>query len=497
MKQKPLIIAAIAIAGLGLAYTGTSWWAGKTAEETLAKQHQLLADLPYFTVKSREYQRGVFSSTERTTVSLAPHLIKSYRMLPLKELGDLKLEMSYTQTVRHGPFPLLLQGNPTPLKAAVTTDIEFSAETQALLKKMFGDDKPLQIENRIAFNNDGTFTVKIPAFTYEETLAKVKTVWKGLDATIDYGRDFDRVDINAIAPELHFEAGPKGVFDLKDLRFTSRNVRGVAGLMLGEGKLTLASATFKRTETEAEGVPALDAKLEGLSYSLKTTAQGDFIDSGVDVVLNTLSLNGKTYGPAKLALTANHLHAPTLAKLSETMSRIQREVQEPAAQADQLIAAFKKDGLPLLRNDPALAIKQLSVKLPEGEVSLKADLALKGFEDKDLDNPIKVMEKLQANADLKLPKQVIETYVLWQARGMIAVDTEEGERPDTEELDQLARNLMESQIEKLTQQHLIRVEGENLATTGQWKNGRLTVNGRLIPLPWQVNLQAEAAAQGQ
>ncbi|WP_374535581.1 YdgA family protein [Chitinimonas taiwanensis] len=487
-KQKIPLIAVAVVGALALAYTGASWWAGKQAETTLAKQHQLLADLPYFVVKSRDYQRGIFSSHERTTIALNPNLIKPYQLLQLQALGDVKLELSYTQTIKHGPLPLLLQGNPKPLKAAVSTEIEFNPDTQALLKKVFGDQQALQIENEIAFNDDGVVKVRIPNFTYEETLAKVKSVWQGLDATIAYGGDFNKVDISAVAPGLHFEAGTKGTLDIKDFRFEAHNQRGKAGLMLGDGKLTLASATFKRSEED----PALDIKLDKLSYLVNTTEKGEFIDSSGDVNLAGLLLNGKQYGPAVLSVSANHLHGPTLAKLSKRITDIQRKVTDPAEQAAKIFATLKTDGLPLLRNDPALSVKKLSVKLPEGEVFLKADLALKGFQDGDLDMPLKLLERLQASADLKVPKQVIETYVLWQARSMIAVDTEDGEHPDTADLENLARNLMESQIRKLTEQNLIKADGDTLSTSAEWKAGRLNVNGSAIPLPWQAAPAADA-----
>lgn len=490
MKQKPLVIALAVVIGAAAAYTGTSWWAGKQAETTLAKQHQLIADLPYFVVKSRVYERGVFSSTERTTIAVAPNLLAPYQMLKLEEMGGAKLELTYTQTIKHGPLPLLMSGDFSPLKAAVTTDIAFSADTQALLKKVFGDQRPLQIENRIKFNDDGVFAIKVPSFTYEETLAKVKSVWQGLDATISYGGDFNKIDIVAVAPGLHFEAGPKGTLDIKDLRFESHNTRGQAGLMLGEGKLSLASATFKQTE----GEQPVDVKLAGLSYQVKTVAEGEFINSSGDVVVSSLALNNKTYGPAKLSVSANHLHGPTLAKLSLAANKIQREVKDPGEQATQMLALFRKDGLPLLKNNPELSLNELSVKLPEGEVKLKANVALKGFEEKDLDSPLLLLEKLQANADLQVPKQVIETVALWQARGAIAIDTEEGEQPETEELDNLARNLMESQIRKLLDQKLIRADGDLLSSSAVWKNGRLEVNGTHIPLPWQLAIPPADAA---
>jgi len=491
VNKTPVTIAAVLVCA-GLAYTGASAWAGKQAAVTLEKQHKLLADLPYFVVKSRKYDTGIFTSHERTTIALNQTLTRPYiDMLKLAGEDVPNLEVTYTQTIHHGPMPGLFHGDFSLLKADVTTDIEFSAETQKWLTKVFGDQKPLQIENRVRFNDDGVFTIKIPSFNYEP-LPNVKSVWQGLDSSITYGGDFNRVDILASVPGLHIEAGPKGVvFDVKQLAFEAHNQRGVAGLMLGQGKLTLEQAQFH----QKEGDKPIDVKLDNISYLVKSDANGDFINSTGDIGLKTLTLNGKAYGPAKLSVAATHLHAPTLAALSKAVTKIQREESAQGNAGDQaakMLDVFRKQGTPLLRNDPALAIKELSVKLPEGEVLLHADLALKGFQDSDLDTPIKLLERLQAHADLKVPKQVIETYVLWQARGMIATDTAEGQHPDTDELDNLARNLMEAQVRKLTDHNLIRADGDNLSTSAQWMDGKLSVNGQAVPLPWQAGGQPPA-----
>lgn len=492
MKKNALIASGAIIGGALVAFLGSTWWAGKTTEETLAKQHKLIADLPYFVVKSRDYQRGLFTSSERTTVALNPALIEPYfNMLRPSGQPMPKFELTYVQHIKHGPFPLLGQGNLTPLKAAVVTDIEFSDESKKMLAKFFGEQKPLQIENRIKFNEDGIFTLKIPTFSYEEALSKVKSNWQGLDASIVYGGDFNKVDIYAKAPGFRLEAGPKGTFELKNLAFETHNVRSSSGLMLGEGKFTLDEVTAHI----AEGEKPIDVKLETLAYLVKSGATGDFIDATGDITLKTLTLNEKAYGPVKIAVEANHLHAPTLAKLNKGLTAIQKAFPDPTVQGPKMLEMLRKDGLPLLRNDPSIALKELSVKLPEGLLLLKGNLALKGFEDKDMDMPLKVLEKLQAKVDLRVPKKVIETYVLWQARGMIATDTTEGERPDTEDLDNLARNLMENQIKKLTQQNLIRVDGDSLTAIAEWKAGKLVVNGTPVPLPWQAIAPAGAAAE--
>lgn len=490
MNNKKWLVPVAGVAVAAVAYTGTAFWAGKSAEGALERQHKLMADLPYLVVKNRDYQRGLFSSTERTTLTLNPNLLRSTAeaaRLAGQELP--KLELTYTQHIHHGPFPMLGRGNPTPMKAFVETDIEFSPETQKLLSKFFGDQKPLTIENRIGFNDSGVLSVKVPAFTYEETLAGVKAVWSGFDGNIDYSGDFNHAVMDAKAPGFEFNVKSKGKFNIKNITFHADNTRGIAGLMLGEGKLTLDEVNAQVDE----GLPfPLKFSLKQLSYLAKTEAKGEFVNSGASIDLASLVLNDKTYGPARLAVEANHLHAQTIAKLSEEIGKLQRDPKFDAQmEGAKMVEIFKKHGMPLLKNDPQLALKELRVKLPEGEVKLQADLALKGFEEKDLDAPPMLLEKLVANANLSVPKQVIETYVLWQARRMVEAQGDTGANP--EDMDALARGLMEGQIRRLKEQSLIKENGGSLETEAHFLKGKLTVNGREIPLPWQA---PQPAAEG-
>jgi hypothetical protein len=38
----------------------------------------------------------------------------------------------------------------------------------------------------------------------------------------------------------------------------------------------------------------------------------------------------------------------------------------------------------------------------------------------------------------------------------------------------------------LTEQNLIKVDGDVLSSSADWQQGRLSVNGSNVPLPWQA-----------
>ena len=483
MKRKVVLASSITFVALAIAYVGGSYFAGQAVEKTMQKQHEWLSNLPYFIVKSHNYQRGWFSSTETTTLQIRPEL---YRFLLEKEGQPLqKFEVTYTNHIKHGPLPLLSKFNLLPYKAAVNTEFVFSADTQKFLAKFFGEQKPITIENRISFNDDGIVKLSVPSFEYEEALSGIKAHWKGLDATLDYGGDFNRVTLLANAPGITGEAKTKGQFALTDFSLKMQQVRGTSGIMIGSTEAKIGKLDLQLIE----GTP-IKLNLENLAYAGDIKEAGEFINGSAKIDLAKLILDGQAYGPAVLIAEANHLHGKTLAKIGDELTIIQKQNLD----SEQLTAALthlaKTHGLPLLQNDPQLAIKKLEVKLPDGKIHFTGEVGLKGFVAADLDKPVDLVNKISAKADFAVPRKVVETLALWQARNVFGgPDTQ----VDMDSLDFLAGQFVEGQINKLAEQNLIRVEGKLLATTASLNKGIFILNGIKVPLPWETPATASEA----
>ena len=482
MKRKVVLASSLTFAALAIAYVGGSYYAGQAVEQTMQKQHAWLANLPYFIVKSHSYQRGWFSSTETTTLQVRPEL---YRFMLEQEGEPLQtFAVTYTNHIQHGPLPLLSQFNFMPYKAAVSTKFVFAPDTQKFLSKFFGEQQPIQIENRISFNDDGIVNLSIPAFEYEEALSGIKAHWEGLTASLDYGGDFNRVTLLANAPGLKGEAKNKGQFALKDFSFNITQVRGSSGLMIGSTTAQIGQLDLNLTE----GTP-FKLKLDQLAYAGDIKEAGEFINASAKIDLKTLTLDQQPYGPAVLIAEANHLHGKTLAKIGDELTLLQKQNLD----RDQLTAALtnlaKTQGLPLLQNNPQLAIKKFEVKLPEGALRFTGEVGLNGFVAADLDKPVDLVNKINAKADFSVPRKVVETMALWQARNVFGGADSQVNMAD---LDFLAGQFVEGQINKLAEQNLIRVDGQLLAATASLNKGAFILNGIKVPLPWATPTSPEA-----
>ena len=481
MKRKVLVGGTLAVVLLGVAYVGSSWMAGRSVQDTLDKQNQWLSSLPYFIVKNRDYQRGWFSSTEHVTLQINPQL---YRFFLEKEGEPLpKFEVTYTQHIEHGPLPLLSHFNPHPYKAVVTTEFNFPPATKKYLDGFFEGKEPLQMENRIGFNDDGIISIVVPSFEHEEALSGVKLKWQGLNATVDYGGDFNRVKFLATAPGLSGEAKGHAKFSLENLTLAADHVRGKTGLMVGTTDSRLANFNL-----EMDGDNPFKLALQNFAYAGKLTETGELVDGSAHFTLDKLVLNDQPYGPAELLAEATHLHGPTLSRLGDEFNRLQKEQLTREQLSAELVKLAKSGGMPLLTHDPHLAIKTLDIQLPDSSIHLNAEVGLQDFKPEDLDQPAVFMRKLVAKANFRVPRKVVANIVTWQARSMFGNN---GNGVSQADLDYLAGQFVEGQINRMADQKLINVDGDNLSADASLNGGKFILNGVDVPLPWE---QAAAAA---
>ncbi|WP_137939423.1 YdgA family protein [Chitinivorax sp. B] len=477
----------VALAGTGVVvvWFGTTWWAGTSAEQALTEQQQKLSKLPYFKLKAAAYNRGFFSSEQEVTLELSDAVTWPYQLY-LRYAGKQyqPISLTYRQHIKHGPFPQLSTLDFRPYKAVVTTELLLPDDVKAKLKPFFGDKPPVNLETRIGFNNDGVITAKVPAFDYQEAISGVKIQWQGLDSQFAYNGQYNQFQLAGNIPGLKLDAAGKATVDLKALTFNGKTHSGVAGLMLGESSGKLASVAVDIKEGTA-----FAATLENLQYQSSTEAEGDFVNAKGRFDIGALLLEGKRYGPATLDAAARHLHAPTLAKLDQAIIALQRQPLNDEEATSKAFETLKKSGLPLLQHDPELVLNKLTIQLPEGKVNANAGIKLIGLVEQDLENPVQLLERINARADLKLPKPVVDTYVRLLIRNTLI--SRSGSAADitpeqVEQMDELARQLVQGQVANLIDQKMIREEGQNLAIALLWKQGKLSINGNDVPLPWQT-----------
>lgn len=466
MKRKLLLISStILISIVALVYSSAAWWIGKSAEETLQKQIDWLKNSTLFTVKTYQYQRGWFSSEATTVLSLRPQLIPSALQLTERyQLNQNDFEIVYKQHITHGPLPLLTSFNFLPYKAAVSTDIIFSARVKELLANFFGKQKPITIHKRIAFNEDSQVHMNIPGFNYEETISGVKMDWSGLDTKMKYNSDHSsRFSTQSTIAKADISALPYGILQLNNIHFNTHNEKGQIGLTLGDFSLFFDHLDLKTPNERPSHIT-----LNKLLYSGKLSEEGIYINSDSQCDLETFSIEEKQYGPAKFIAEMNHLHGPSMLTLSNAMQIPLK--MEGLKNEEEYNNTINQSTFTLLENHPTFTIREFFVKTPQGDINMRANFSIPRFARTDLQNG-HLWRKIDANAYISIPRPIIESIILAQVGNL-----DEGNK----ELDDFLEKLVESQVNKLIQDKFVRVEGNNIVTDIILKEGDLSLNGQLL-----------------
>jgi len=216
-----------------------------------------------------------------------------------------------------------------------------------------------------------------------------------------------------------------------------------------------------------------------------TSEQDQFVNSRGRLNFDSFSYNDQVYGPLRLDISANHLDGASLAQLDQAISKIPFEGVDPATLRKEYISTIKKYGIPLLENNPRLMINDFYLRMPNGEATLRGELALNGFKESDLKDPLLVLKRFQANAQIKLPRQTLENLVVTQARNLFTVDQSAEDQPNLKEIDDLAKSLLDSQLTQWADQGFIHEDKGELSTTLDYKNGELRISDKRVPLPWE------------
>lgn len=511
-------IIAGAVGGFVLLYGATSYWMGIKAQETLTEQHRMLSGLALFTVKSHSYQRGWFSSEEVTELALNQRLVGPYvGMLPDNLRPLLSGTIRYRNQVRHGPLPGLADFSLIPARAIVKTEFDMSPATRKTLQRFFGEAEPITVTNRLGFGGGGELDLKIPRFDYEETLAGVKMNWQGFGLKVDYRKGFTEYQLEADSPGFLLNVASRGSFAFNGVRYLSDTRPGDSGVKLGTAELTVGDVKLDWKENVPYSIKLNElvylltqmrvgefvnpsgefrpnsAALNKLRYQIVTSEQDQFVNTRGKLDFASLRFDRDVYGPFRLDVSANHLHAPTLVKLDHALSQIPFEGVDPTELRKRYIATITREGVPLLENDPKLVVNELYLKMPSGEAKLSGSLALTGFKADDLKSPVNFIKRFVVQASVELPRPTLENLVVAQARNLFTVDASAEEQPNMAEIDNLARSLLDAQLAEWLSRKLIEQQGNQLKTRLDFRDGLLKINQQPVELPWHEEEEPAAA----
>lgn len=464
---------ALAAGALVLAYPAAAWMLGRQVEAAHAEQYRLLAEQPYTKVVARDYQRSLFGATETVTIELLGDLLRDVAKAPRNAAADpaapaetpQALRLTLRSTIQHGPLPGL-----TTLAAAVAdSELTVEGEPGEKLAAVLGGQKPLLAHTEYRFTGGGVSRMSSPAFAMdfpadaEGTTSSV--AWDGIHMSVDFAKGMQRYTMQAEAPRLEIKDSAGLRVLLSGLRLDGEQQRMFDDeplLYAGTQKITVAQ--FGMTTGKEDGEALL---VKQVVYDVAMPANGDFLDIVARTGAETVQFGAHDYGPAHYDFSFKHLHARTLAKLHRAFMK---QSADPAALAAgeanpaKMLAPLAEPALELLKYSPEISVDRISFRSPHGEALIAARARLGELKPEEISNPLVLLGKLDASADIALPEALLAGLGGKGEAGAEAVAMREA--------------MFQQQLAGFAEQGYIQRDGGVLRTKIAFANGQLTINGK-------------------
>lgn len=469
--KKSALIAAIA---LPVAYTGSAWYLGQRIETSLNDQAKQVEGLPSIKVVKRDYQRGLFSSTETVTFELMGDVTRAMQQAGGPAMEAVKITVR--SDIRHGPW----LGGAEFDAGVANAELVLEGEAKEWVKKVFGDRKPIEVRTIYHFAGGGRSDFSSPGFTFDLPVSDpsdaLRVVWDGVTARVDFEEGMARYTLQGSAPKMEMTDAKGGRIVMQGLNFSGDQARLFADdplLYTGTQRFTLDS--FGIHDPSGTLPPVELAKVV---YEVDIPKQGDFIDLIARIGSEKLTVAGANYGPAHYDFSFRHLHAQTASRMYRSfvaMSSDPQTMLNPEAMQAQM-GQLMGPALELLGHAPVIAIDRLAFNTPQGPASLNARVALAGITPDDLSNPLGLLAKLDAAGELSLPEVLVRETVSGRNQGQIYASY--GEEADPQEVAAMANAMFDQQLTTFVDQGLVSRTNGQLTVKAAFSKGQLTVNGQ-------------------
>ncbi|MHA6127802.1 Uncharacterized conserved protein YdgA, DUF945 family [Pseudomonas mohnii] len=479
MNKSAGVLLGIVVA-IGAISAGGAWYTGTKIESVL---NTSLADANQQLQAALVGHKGTASLE---LVSLERHVFSSTAHYRLKGEGEMfgeePVELLFVDHIEHGPLPFSRLVSLKWLPVMATSHYEL--EKTPLTEKWFAaakDVSPLKGVVNIGYDNSTNGTLEmLPLETALDDKSSLK--FSGLKLDVSASAQAQKVKADGYMDSLKLttvseDQAPVQV-ELNGLTLASNLSKSTYGYYTGENTVVLTNSqtTF--------GAKQSVLGFKNFEMKNQTEESGTSASGRADYKVGEVSLNGKAFGSAQLAMSLKNLDIPaTMSLMQIYQSKLQpyEQLAAEAAEAGQPVPELKlteaeeaqlKTGLEqLLAAGPQVALENLSFKTTNGES--RANLVLDLTKPQSIELPTdQLIRQLIALLDINLQVSKPMLVDVFTVQSQIDGQTDAKLIADqaTATADMFGSMAVGSQLAKL--------DGNNIVSKLHYANNQVEFNGQ-------------------
>ncbi|RGE42332.1 DUF945 domain-containing protein [Comamonas testosteroni] len=469
MSKKAGIGIAAAVVVVAAGAMGTSYYMGGklqdefTAAAARAEEHGV-------SVKITSYERGAFSSTAKTVWTL--------------DKGDEPVQFTADHKISHGPLPM---GH----AAQIHTAFQLPADADEALKTALNGRSPLEVDTKLGWSRSSSNVMTSPA-----VVAKIKEDdmnWGGMKIAWDMPADMKAAKGTASFAGLQFkdEEGTMRGMEKAEMRF---DVKRPEGHQFWTGPFAMTIAKFTATNPEGDGKTS-SSTFEGITLDSDTILKTDVLEATLKGGIKSVKLQDASADDLALDVVFRNIDAGWLNSFMELSKRKAKTSDGEDGDDEENLDSDLRDKLfknmtQALARKPAIEIKRISMRTPEGVSEFGANVEYLGNGEKMGE----LLKDIKVSVNANVPKPVLDSFLTSRKRSALLsnFDDEDEIKEHAKEIDEAAKEQAQASITALKEHGIFEDKDGKMSTQIVYANGEFQVNGKPLSTEGYGTLMGEA-----
>jgi uncharacterized protein YdgA (DUF945 family) len=317
---------------------------------------------------------------------------------------------------------------------------------------------------------------KLMPHTYLEEGGTVFT-WAELSAKVSTNKAGSMMNFSSTWPSLSI-AGMQSGMTLQNMRFDFKQSRATDGVWYGTAVVTIGTMSVRATAPgthEARDLFRID-DIQARSEVLRRGKKAEVVYGWSS---KAITAGGEKIDRANIGVRLVNLPAQAMADLDSELRNEQASGLAPAAQRQVMMRTLTHFGKDLVIGGAAVVIDDISASYRGNTASIRGRIDFDKVVDADFSAPLEFGKKIVARLELRLPVALVN-----DVSRLVASKQMNASAPDAAgQLDTAAKNMAAVVVGKLVSEGFAVMDKGELRSTIDVKNGKITFNGKTVPLP--------------
>jgi TonB family protein len=362
--------------------------------------------------------------------------------------------------------------------------VRYTPDTAAKLSAVFGNDRLFTLEHQSARPGRLLYRARMQPLHYVGE-AGSRVDWD--EALLDFDMDQagKAVDVKGSWDKLAAEE-PTVRFSAQGMRLTGHAARSHDRLWFGNSEVRIDSMRF-------EGKPGEQVlAMNDTTVSWRTVERPKAVDMQLQYRIGSIEAAGEKVEDLHFDMRMVNLDRASMVALQAAGERQRKSMatMTPEQQAEAMKPVMLSFGKAAILRGAALEIDELSARYRGNKASLRGRVGFSGAVEADLNNMTSLMKKLVARFEIRVPVAIVRDIA-----GVVAERQakQQGTAQNGMSIAQVGQTMTDVVIGKLVGGGFARIENDVLVSNLEFRNGKLTANGKEVALPKTVPSPAPPA----